>query len=247
MTSLNFPYTLIDLTHTLTPEIPSWSGGCGFQQQVKLDYDDCETEVKFRVQQLKLHAGIGTHIDAPSHCISGGKNIDQLSLDRLLAPCAVIDVSKIAHEKYTVTPQDILDFEQQHGAISPHSFVIIYTGWERFWGQPEQYRNNHMFPCVGKEAAELLLERNVAGLGIDTLSPDRPSDGFPVHHLILGAGKYIVENVAHALKMPPLGAYTLALPLKTQGGTEAPARLVGLYSSDFKNWHRKISEAPLLK
>ncbi|RZI45191.1 cyclase family protein [Candidatus Finniella inopinata] len=228
MKSHKFPYTLIDLTHTLTPDIPTWTGGCGFHQQVKLDYDSCETDVKFRVQQLKLHAGIGTHIDAPAHCIPGGQSIDQLSLDQLSAPCAVIDVSGHAHERYTVTPQDILDFEHQYGSLPPHAFVIINTGWERFWTQPDQYRNNHIFPCVGRDAAQLLLDRAIAGLGIDTLSPDRPTDGFPVHQLILGAGKYIVENVAHALKMPRLGAYTLALPIKTQGGTEAPARLVGL-------------------
>ena len=231
MKDLNFPYNVVDLTHMLTLDVPSWNGGCGFHQQIKLDYDDCKTDVKFRVQQLKLHAGIGTHIDAPAHCIPGSKSVDQLDLDQLLAPCIVIDVSKVADEEYTVTPQDILSFEQRYGPIPPNSFIIIHTGWERFWHQPEQYRNNHIFPCVGGDTAEMLLERSIVGLGIDTLSPDRPSNGFPVHHLLLGAGKYIIENVAHALDMPLLGAYTLALPIKTQGGTEAPIRLVGLIPS----------------
>lgn len=65
-----FPFTLVDLTHTLAPDIPSWSGTCGFRHEVKLDYADCKEDtpfsVKFRVQQIKMHAGIGTHMDAPA-------------------------------------------------------------------------------------------------------------------------------------------------------------------------------------
>ena len=63
---------------------------------------------------------------------------------------------------------------------------------------------------------------------IDTLSPDLPSSGFPVHKHVLGAGKYIVENIANASKLPPVGSITLAMPIKVAGLTEAPIRLIGL-------------------
>jgi kynurenine formamidase len=29
-----------------------------------IDYSDCEGEDKFRVMKVKMHAGIGTHMDA---------------------------------------------------------------------------------------------------------------------------------------------------------------------------------------
>ncbi len=225
---MSFPFRIIDLTHTLTPTTPSWNGGCGFHHEIKLDYKDCATDVKFRVQQIKMHAGIGTHIDAPSHCIPNGKSVADLELQTLIAPCSVIDVSKDACESLTIEPGRIHDFEKIQGLLPGGSFVIFYTGWDKFWTHPERYRNNYRFPSVGKKTAELLLERRVVGLGIDTLSPDRPEDGFPVHHLLLGAGCYIVENVANACALPPTGFYTCALPLKTQEGTEAPVRLVGL-------------------
>ena len=76
--------------------------------------------------------------------------------------------------------------------------------------------------------AEHLLARNIAGIGIDTLSPDRPDSGFPVHQLLLGADKYIIENVANPQQMPKTGGFALVLPMKIQGATEAPTRLVGL-------------------
>ena len=51
---------------------------------------------------------------------------------------------------------------------------------------------------------------------------------YPVHQTLLGAGKYLVENVANADKLPAVGSYSLALPILTVGGTEAPIRLIGL-------------------
>ncbi|MBP6985195.1 MAG: cyclase family protein [Alphaproteobacteria bacterium] len=229
---MNFPYKIVDLTHSLSHDIPTWDGGCGFEHILKVDYDDCTTDVKFRVQQLSMNAGIGTHMDAPAHCIPGGATIDQLDLQNLAAPCVVIDVSQNAHERYTVSVADIHAFEKNCGAIKPGSFVIIRTGWDKFWQQPERYRNNHVFPSISLEAAQLLASLQIVGLGIDTLSPDRPEDGYPVHATILGAGKYIVENIANASELPPVGSFSLALPIKIADGTEAPIRLIALVDED---------------
>jgi kynurenine formamidase len=225
---MTFPYKVIDLTHTLDEKIPSWSSGCGFKSEIKLDYSEGLGEVKFRVQQIKMHAGIGTHLDAPAHCIEGGLTIDQLSLSNLIAPTVVIDVSGSSHEHYSVTVDDIEAFEETYGTIQPHSFVMVKTGWEQFWNDPQKYHNGHLFPSVSKEAAKFLLDRQIVGLGIDTLSPDRPADGYPVHALLLGERKYIIENAANLAELPPIGCYTLALPIKIKEATEAPIRLIGL-------------------
>lgn len=218
----------IDLTHTLSPEIPSWNLSCGYQQVISLDYNECSTPVKFRTFQMNTPAGIGTHMDAPAHCIANAITIDQLPLQQLIRPCVVIDVSKKADEKYRSSVDDIVEFEKQYGRISENSFVIIYTGWDKYWGMPAQYRNDLKFPCVGADAAELLLQRSVVGLGIDTLSPDRADEGFPVHQLFLGAGKFIIENIANAGSLPPIGTHIIALPLKLKNGTESPIRLIGV-------------------
>jgi kynurenine formamidase len=144
-----------------------------------------------------------------------------------------VDVSNKAYENYSVTPSDITHFENQNGDISAGTFIIIRTGWEKHWNHPEKYRNNLSFPSLTKEAAKLLLERNVIGIGIDTLSPDRAEEGFPVHQLMLGAGKYIIENVANSGLLPITGAYIIALPIKILGATEAPIRLIGMINTPF--------------
>jgi kynurenine formamidase len=222
------PYLLIDLTHTLESTMPTWPGGCGFNHDVHIDYSDCQGEDKFRVMKIKMHAGIGTHMDAPSHMIVGGKSIHDFDVNDLIMPCVVIDISGQCHERYSLSAQDIADFESKYGKIPAGSCVMVNTGWSKFWHEPLKYHNTHVFPSVSLEAALFLLDRGVSALGIDTLSPDRPEDGFNVHRAFLGAGKVLIENVANLNKMPQVRAFVMALPLKVKDGTEAPVRLVGL-------------------
>ncbi len=225
---MNFPYKLIDLTHTLHQNIPTWEGACGFKHNLCSDYSECEGEFKFRTHKIQMNEGIGTHIDSPSHSIEGGKFIHELDINELCMLCYVIDISGKAHESYIMQREDIINFEKTHGEIMPGSCVLVKTGWEKFWNDSAKYHNNYIFPSISLSAAELFLSKGVEALGIDTLSPDRPDQGFPVHQLFLGRGKILIENVANLDKMPKAGAYIMILPLKIQNGTEAPIRLVGL-------------------
>ncbi len=225
---MNKEFKVIDLTHMLSSDIPTWDGGCGFELSIDTDYKDCTPPDLFRTQKIKCNAGIGTHMDAPAHVKEGGRTIDKLNLEELVTDCVVIDVSKEADENYLIMPEVIEKFEKEHGEIKPSSFVIFYTGWDKHWGNREKYINDHKFPSVDKATALFLLERNIAGLGIDTLSADTGSNGFPVHQAILGADKYLVENIANAKDLPSMGAKIFIMPIKIKDGTEAPIRLVAL-------------------
>lgn len=219
-------FSFIDLTHSITSDIPHWNEGCGFKKEIMVDYSGNLAETQFRVERLFMSAGIGTHMDAPVHCFPGAESIDTIPLKKLIVPCVVVDVSAKATETYRVTPDDIHAFEEKHRIINPGEFVIVYTGWDKFWSHPQKYRNNYVFPAVSEETAKLLVERNISGLGIDTLSPDRANEGFLVHRVILGAGKYIIENIHNANHLPPTGSTLFALPMKIKEGTEAPIRLI---------------------
>lgn len=222
----------IDLTHTLSPEIPTWSGQCLFKMEIKEDYPKgC------RVLNYQMVAGIGTHMDAPSHFIPQALNIADIALEQLCVPAFVINVTDQVNKNpgYDILPQDILAFEKRNGLIEENSLVVGYTGWSKYWRHQTKYRNTDkkgkmIFPGFHEEAAALLLERNIAGIGIDTLSPDdgEAADSFPVHHKILGASKYILENLTRLDQLPEKGAYILSLPIKVQGGTEAPARVIAM-------------------
>ena len=218
----------IDLTHTLSADTPSWDGDCGFKLTIQTDYKDCTAPDFFCTQQIETRAGMGTHMDSPAHAIEGGKTIEKLNLEDLITDCVVIDVSHEADEKYIILPKIVEQFEKKYGQIKHNTFVIFYTGWDKHWTTPEQYHNHHKFPSVHESTAKLLLERNIAGLGIDTFSCDTGQEGFPVHRAILGAGKYLVENIANAKSLPPTGAKSAVLPMKIKDATEAPIRLIAI-------------------
>jgi kynurenine formamidase len=220
-------YKIIDLTHTLSSDIPSWDGSCGFEIAIATDYSDCTTLDLFRIQKINMKAGMGTHMDAPAHCFPDSETIDAIPLEQLIVDCVVIDVSNKADEKYQITPLDIEVFEKDYGDIKSNTFVIFYTGWDSRWGNTEMYINDHKFPSIHEDTAKVLLKRGVSGVGIDTLSADTGTDGFPVHRAILGTHKYLVENVANAKSLPPTGFKVGIFPIKIGGGTEAPIRLVG--------------------
>lgn len=234
---LNY-FKAVDLTHPLCSNVPTWNGSCGFCLETKKDYDQV-----FRVQQMKMHAGVGTHMDAPSHRIQGGLSISDIPVDQLIVPVCVIDVSERATADYEISVKDVEDYENMHGIIGRNSLVIAFTGWSRFWVDVEAYRNvdangQMHFPAFSAQATEFLLKRNIAGIAIDTLSPDCLDVDFTVHKLILGAGKYIIENIAGCSQIPPRGSYAIALPLRTES-TESPIRIIVLVP------HSKLLESQM--
>lgn len=221
-------FKIVDLTQVVSAGMPTWTGSCGFCLDLKKDYDQM-----FRVYRIKMHASAGTHMDAPSHRIEGGACIAEIPVEQLVVPICKVNVSDDADADYEISVQDIEEYEREHGLIPANALVIGFTGWCRFWNEPDAYRNvdakgQMHFPAFSVGAAELLLERNIAGIAIDTLSPDCLDLDFTVHKLILGAGKYIIENVADCSELPERGSYAIALPLRAEDCTESPIRFIAL-------------------
>ncbi|MFM2125499.1 MAG: hypothetical protein RL328_1950, partial [Acidobacteriota bacterium] len=146
--------------------------------------------------------------------------------------------AKAAQDRdYRVTVEDIALWERGHTNIAENSIVVIRTGWGKFWPDRKQYLgsdvkgdiSNLHFPALSKDAAELLVTRKIAGLGIDTASMDYgPSKDFIVHQILNGANIYGIENIANAEKLPETGATLIVMPMKIGEGSGGPARVVAL-------------------
>ncbi len=182
----------------------------------------------------------GTHLDAPVHFAEGGDDVASIPLDRLILPGIVVDVSEsaAADPDYLVTADDVLAWEERHGPVPTGSAVLIRTGWASRWPDALAYlgddtpgdASNLHFPGVGEEAARLLIEeRNIGLLGIDTASIDYgQSTDFIVHQIGGAAGIPNLENVGDLSEVPETGFLLAALPMKIEGGTGAPVRIVAL-------------------
>lgn len=182
----------------------------------------------------------GTHLDAPVHFAEGGDDVASIPLNRLILPGIVVDVSEsaAADPDYLVTAEDVLVWEGEHGPVPAGSAVLIRTGWASRWPDALAYlgddtpgdASNLHFPGVGEDAARLLLEeRGIGLLGIDTASVDYgQSTDFIVHQIGGAAGVPNLENVGDLTELPPTGFLLAALPMKIEGGTGAPVRIVAL-------------------
>jgi kynurenine formamidase len=222
---------VVDLTHTMHENMAFWPGGVPFKKIRLVDYDK-----GYRLHKFDMGENTGTHVDAPAHFIKGKRAIDNIPLADLIVPAVVIDVQdKVsAQPDYQLSADDVRDWEDGHGTIAAGSLVILNTGWHKRFDDAPRYVNmdtNHImhFPGFGKASAELLVQRDVVGIGIDTMSLDHgPSKDFAVHHVMLGANKYMVENLANLDALPPTGATVVVGVLPIQDGSQAQARMFAL-------------------
>lgn len=225
---------VVDLSHTVSSDCPTWTGSCGFKGKNLLNYG----EDLFRVQSFEMLAGLGTHLDSPSHLFKGKHTIDQIPLHKLFFPITVINVGHktINNPVYKVTVSDLEEDERINGTLTNNSLIIFNTGWAKYWNDCSRYRNTTsknimQFPSISEEVAQTYLDILV-GVGIDTLSPDGGdiSQGFPVHEVLLRNDRLIIENVNNNIhELPPRGAFGMCLPSKIAGCTESPVRLIAFY------------------
>jgi kynurenine formamidase len=181
----------------------------------------------------------GTHFDAPVHFAQGAATNDQVPLERLIGPAAVVDVTARVSPDYEVQTSDFEAWEQAHGRMPDGVIVLIRTGWGSRWPNrlsflgtdregPEAVPELH-FPGISPDAAKWLVEeRRIGAIGIDTPSIDYgQSELFETHRILYGAGIPGFENVAYLDELPEAGSFVVALPMKIAGGSGGPLRIVG--------------------
>ncbi len=227
---------VVDLTYAINAHLPVWPGSKHPFEAEVLARPEKDGYFARRFSMLEHY---GTHLDAPAHFPPGKLFIDQIPVKQFFGPAVVIDVHQAVAQNpdYRLTPARIGQWEREHGRIPRGSIVLLRTGWAARWPDQARYRNQDAhgvmhFPGYSVEAARLLIERKVSGLGIDTLSIDYgPSKKFEVHQLTLPAGLYHLENLANLDQLPPAGAFLVVAPIKLEGGSGGPVRVFAILSA----------------
>ncbi len=164
---------------------------------------------------LGLHTG--THIDAPFHMLKDGETIEKIDIERLIGKVRVLDLTQLYDR---ITADDLSKKKIENG-----SFVLFKTRNSLSNGF------NRSFIFLEKSGAQYLEEKDIIGVGIDSLGIERSQPGHETHKILMENGCIIIEGLR--LKDVPEGDYMMyALPLKIRGGDGAPARVV---LADLKN------------
>ncbi|HSK15588.1 MAG TPA: cyclase family protein [Gaiellaceae bacterium] len=189
----------------------------------------------FYSQEWTLQEHVGTHMDAPGHFVPGGRLSPQITLQELLVPLCVVDISKRAKKdpNAMVTVDDLIAFERRHGRIPRNALVAMDSGWAAKVNDPIAFKGgaafpNYNFPGFSGEAAMWLADkRDVAAVGVDTISLDPGnSTTFPVHINFLATDRFGLEGLAGLHKAPPRGALAYIGLIPWEEGSGGPCRVI---------------------
>jgi kynurenine formamidase len=233
-------YRTVDLTHALNAKTIYWPTSPTTFKLDSLSYGQTPGGWFYSSFAFSAPEHGGTHLDAPIHFGEGHLTVDRVPLDRLIAPAVVIDVTGRTRtdQDYRLTRDDVLAFERTNGRIPPGTIVLLRTGWSTRWPDKKSYMGDDTpndasklhFPSYGVEAARLLIqERRAAAIGVDAASIDYgASQDFMVHRIAAAADVPGIENLTNLNLLPATGALLFALPMKIEGGSGGPVRVVAL-------------------
>jgi len=233
----------IDLSHGFSSETLYWPTAEPFKLQT-VAAGITEKGYYYSAYSFCAAEHGGTHIDAPVHFAEGRNSVDQIPLERLIAPAIKIDVSAkaTADRDYQIGVGDFEGWESQHSRIPDGAIVLLQTGWARYWPDRLKYLGTQKlgaegvaelhFPGLAPEAAKWLTEnRKINAIGLDTPSIDYgQSQLFESHRILMGKDIPAFENVASLDRIPAQGALVIAMPMKIVGGSGGPLRIVALVS-----------------
>jgi kynurenine formamidase len=232
---------IVDLSHVYDETTIFWPTAEPFRLETVAD-GMTEAGFHYAANNLFTAEHGGTHLDAPVHFAAGRWAVDEIPIDRFVGEAVVIDVTAKADADaaYEVTLDDFLEWEAVHGAIAPDAIVLLRTGFSRHWPDPARYLGTaergeaavaHLrFPGLHPDTARWIVEeRPVKAIGIDTASIDHgPSTLFEAHRVLFERNIPAFENLTALDRLPPRGAFIVALPMKIGGGSGAPLRAIAL-------------------
>jgi kynurenine formamidase len=232
---------LVDLSHPFNERTIYWPTATKFKL-TKVAEGETEGGYFYAANDFAAAEHGGTHLDSPIHFARGGDTADELPLTRLVGRAVVVDVSQraLTNRDYLVRVSDFQAWERRNGPIPRRAIVLLRTGFDRYWPNAERYLGTAErgqgavpklhFPGLAEDGARWLIRRRaVKAVGIDTASIDFGQSTDFLSHRVLGAGNVpVFENVARLGRLPSRGFSIVALPMKIEGGTGGPLRIIAV-------------------
>ena len=209
---------LVDLSHIVEDGMITYKGLpapviCDFLSR-EASRKNYSAGTEFQIGKIEMVANTGTYVDSPFHRFADGIDLSELPLESL----ADLDSVVIHAQGYgRAVPAKAFSGTDLAGKA-----VLIRTGWSRHW-RTDQYFEGH--PFLTKDAAQILVEKGAAFVGIDTYNIDDTADGArPVHTILLGNRIPICEHMCGLELLPNSGFRFHAVPVKVKAFGTFPVR-----------------------
>ena len=245
----------VDLTHTITPDIPVWPGfgHATFSPTVDPKTGRPYTWAKdgFEATRYVLATDqYGTQLDPPAHWNPDYPAIDELPPTFAVRPLVVISIVKQVAQQpgYQLSVDDIVAWEKVHGRIPEGSVVFIRSDWSKRWPDPA-LATQRPFPGITLAAIKFLhLQRHILFHGHEPLDTDTTAT-LESEAWLLRNGYTQAEGVTNLDKVPETGALVVIGYPKFGGGTGGYARFIAICPPDWKYGVSvgEVPESPLAK
>ena len=194
----------IDLTHPLHEDTLPYPNDPGYH--IKKTY----TIEKDRFQLFEVHSGmhVGTHLDSPSHFISGGKDVSQIPISKTIGDAMKITVSPKNGVIYT---QDILN--QINQLKVKHPKLLIETGHSTKFSTSPYFLD---CPCFEATFADFIVSENIELIGVDLPTFQTEKGPKYLHDILLSKEVVLLENLTN-MSVLDEDIYLISLPLKLVG------------------------------
>lgn len=237
---------IVDLSQPLSETTPvihlpePFANTPGLKVHEISNYDDRGPLWAWRWLEIGEH--VGTHFDAPTHWITGrdGADLGTIEARELVGPAIVLDhvAETEANPDWVLTADDVRAWEAANGPLPAGAWLLVRTGWDSRANDAAAFLNAGsgmpQSPGFDAECARYLAEETqIRGVGVETVGIDAGGAGgfdppFPVHHYVLGAGKFGLTQLANLARLPETGALVVVAPLRLVGGTGSPARVIAI-------------------
>lgn len=178
-------------------------------------------EVGYAEKRITLSSHTGTHLDAPAHLIKGSKTLDLLPTGQFYGMAFLLNLTDLVNRIIGIEK-----LEPHRAAINQNEFLLVHTGWSRYWGRAEYFSD---YPVLSPDAADWLGGLGLKGVGLDTVSADEfDAAGLPVHRILLGYDTLIIENLTNLDRLDDDRFVFSCFPLYLEDADGSPARAVAI-------------------
>ncbi|GMA50297.1 cyclase [Alicyclobacillus contaminans] len=220
---------IVDLTLNLYDGLKTFSSHPKFTllDQVTFDFSAPRYELPcegFESKLLIVSDHGGTHVDAPSHFIKGGKNIDEVALDKLIGSAVCIDVSDKAQDA-VIDSRLLAEKCEAHNLEIREGDIVLLRSFPGSWGEGAF----HQWQGINDDGAAWLQAKGIKALGMDLGVVDEVGNPHrPVHMRMLGAEILLIENLVNLDQVANSRFLFIGLPLNIKGATASPIRAVAI-------------------
>ena len=209
---------IVDLTHVIEPT------STDAERKFVVHIHDALQEIPgtirpegewYVMSDVELMDHVGTHIEAPLHCLKDGMDLSQIPLERLIGDAVILDLRE-AYSDAGVTIEQVREAAEEAGGLNVNDIVFCMMGETDYFST---------------EALRWLVEAGVKLMGVDSAGVELPhsiSHANENHLVLFRVGVPLIERLANLDKLSKSRVKVYALPIPVVGLDAFPLRVIAI-------------------